>query len=72
MSTRDKIAAGVFANKEPYPHLRNPDRDALLKAYRQAEGRANEEFRASLEEEHGVADHPKRNVLWSIAWDRGH
>jgi hypothetical protein len=40
---------------------------ASEEARKQTEG-----LRARLEEEHGMAEHPKRDLLWSKAWEQGH
>jgi predicted aminopeptidase len=40
---------------------------------RQAKERAVvEEMRSRLEKEYGLTEHPKRELLWDKAWDRGH
>lgn len=37
------------------------------------EARQREEaLKARLEDEHGLREHPKRELLWSKAWDLGH
>lgn len=33
---------------------------------------ARDKLRAELEKYHGFENHPKRNLLWNQAWDRGH
>ena len=32
----------------------------------------NMEFKAALEKEYGIVNHPKADKLWEIAWDEGH
>ena len=34
--------------------------------------RLADELMTRLEDEYGVANHPKAGALWRIAWDRGH
>ena len=41
-------------------------------AHRDAEAATVIRFRAALEEEFGMTDHPKRAAIWTNAWDRGH
>ena len=40
--------------------------------YRRAEADITRLFQSDLEEEFGVKDHPKAELLWQMAWDRGH
>lgn len=34
--------------------------------------KATEECRARVEKEHGMENHPKRDLLWAKAWEHGH
>lgn len=39
---------------------------------RQAELGKREAFRKTLAEAYGISDHPKEDLLWRMAWSRGH
>lgn len=45
---------------------------AKRRAYREDEARLLREFRADLEKEFSMTDHPKAFLLWEIAWREGH
>lgn len=73
MTTRERLAAGEFENKMPYPTAESdPDWRVNREKYRIAEGECNERLRMSLAEDHGLAAHPKEPLLWGLAWDHGH
>lgn len=40
--------------------------------HNQEQGRISARVKADLEAEHGLAGHPKADLLWSKAWDHGH
>ena len=40
--------------------------------YHAEDARLKELFKADMEKEEGVADNPKRDRLFEIAWDEGH
>jgi len=42
------------------------------RVYQEEEGRLRDLLRYDLEVENVVTGHPKANLLWSMAWDRGH
>lgn len=42
------------------------------RGWRQEEGRLMALFKADLEDEYDVADNPKRDQLYDIAWSLGH
>ena len=55
------------------------DYEKLLEAYnvardewRAESNRLNEQFRTDVEAEYEMTDHPKRDLLWSKAYDHGH
>lgn len=41
-------------------------------AFREEEARIITRFKSDLEEAYGMAEHPKHELLWSMAWERGH
>lgn len=45
---------------------------AQRELHRAEEARLDRLFRADLEEEHGLAGHPKAELLFDIAWDDAH
>ncbi len=47
-------------------------RDHQRTLHWQEDGRLRDQFRADLEEEFSVKEHPKADLLFSMAWDRGH
>jgi phosphatidylserine/phosphatidylglycerophosphate/cardiolipin synthase-like enzyme len=42
-----------------------------LERKRQERKRESQELRDQLEDDHGLKDHPKAQILWQLAWDRG-
>ncbi len=98
MSVRDKIEAGEYKPKMPYPeNPKAPRRHAVTsidhrqcadelevyekamavyrearKAYGVEEGRLIGVFTQDLFDELGIADHPKRDTLYKLAWEYGH
>jgi hypothetical protein len=43
-----------------------------LDLYRKEEGRLNDIFKQDCEEAEGFTNHPKKDKLWSKAWEHGH
>ena len=43
-----------------------------MREYRLEDNRLYNAFKAELEEDHGVQNHPKKDLLFSIAWEEGH
>jgi len=41
-------------------------------AYMQEQNKLQQEFRNDLEAYYGVTNHPKADLLYDMAWDRGH
>ena len=70
MSVEQKIKDGAYAPQIPYP-TGKANREARL-AYISVQQRLVQEFRADLEAEFGLADHPKAALLFDMAWDNGH
>lgn len=48
------------------------DYEAARRAYNEDNGRLDALFRVHLELEHGMTGHPKADILYSKAYDRGH
>jgi hypothetical protein len=76
------VQAGKYNTDLPYPayltlgQRQDPDKVAEHRAVRQAyledENRLERQFHDDLLEALGVADHPKADKLYQIAWDQGH
>lgn len=67
---KDKAAAQVDEDIKRATE-REAQRERVRKANEEARKQA-EQLRARLEEEHDMANHPKRDKLWSKAWEHGH
>jgi len=68
MEVRDKIRAGEYETKLHF--FRSGER---RKAYDIDVRRLEEKFKADLEEEwFGKIEHPKKNLLFEMAWEYGH
>lgn len=77
MKTEQRIADIRRRAEEEIESIKaRAERDAKLVEERakavEAARKRMEEVRARLEEEHGMAFHPKRDLLWSKAWEHGH
>jgi len=74
MNLNERINAGEFRNRKPYPH----DHTGLgsggvaRAAYRAEESSIMEKFVSALFAEYGVTGNPKANRAFSIAWEHGH
>jgi hypothetical protein len=73
----DAIAQGRYENKVPYEAWRMTRNGAERRReqrnkYRAEEARLISLFKADLENQHGVAGHPKADRLFELAWDYGH
>jgi hypothetical protein len=55
-----------------YPASDAPDREAKKIEYSRVLGRITEDFKKALEDHYQVTDNPKKDMLWSVAWDYGH
>jgi hypothetical protein len=65
VSLTDRINNGVYENKMDF-------RTTERSIYRIENARLLEVFRKDLEHEYGMIGHPKADVLWRLAYDRGH
>lgn len=64
--------AREYADKlEAYETEKAGNREKIA-AYHAETRRIEEQFRADLEAEYGMKDHPKAGVLFSKAWEMGH
>ena len=64
-TVEEKIENGDYRPKTRWSPGNRTAYNAEIEAIRQT-------FRADLEAEYGVTGHPKAELLWTIAWDRGH
>jgi hypothetical protein len=67
MSTLENIKACKYANLVSYGTT-----EAQHKLYRQESQKIRDRFRSDLEADYGLKGHPKADLLWSLAWGRGH
>ena len=67
MKTRQKLLNGEFnLNSDQRSRRHTPrERRAMIESN-------TARLRASLEEEHDMARHPKAGLLWNLAWEHGH
>lgn len=68
----DRIQMGVYNNYLPYPDKSDPLFKNRLARYRAMEGQLHDEFKQDLFKEAGIENNPKRDLLFSKAWERGH
>ena len=64
----ERCNRGDFDNKLPYVGRNDPARAAFDQHQRDL----HDEFRKSLFETFDVANHPKRDKVFALAWERGH
>ncbi len=69
--TSDEAAAYVIKLKE-YEEVLQPEYKAKKDAYDAKSRDLLDEFKKDLFEEYGVTNNPKKDLLWSKAWDHGH
>ena len=69
-STYEKAAAGAYKNTVPYAN--RSKNLAQWEKYTAEEGNMTMKFKLDLEEEFGVQNNPKRDMLFGKAWARGH
>jgi hypothetical protein len=68
--TDDELAS-VAKVKKTYDTAK-AEYDATIAERRELDGGLTLAFRRDLEAYHGTTDNPKKDRLWSIAWDQGH
>ncbi|AGS80939.1 hypothetical protein [Caulobacter phage Cr30] len=68
MNVRDNIKAGKYINHLPYKGGDNQ----IRQAYRDENYRLEQIFKQDLEEEFDVQNNPKKDLLFSKAWEQGH
>lgn len=61
-----------YTNNLPYPKRGDPDFREKLEAYHAETRRIIEVFKQDLFVELGLVDNPKKDLLFSKAWDLGH
>lgn len=64
------VQEGAYTNKLPYANRKT--NEAVWTAHRNETRRLEDKLKADLEEELGLTNHPKKDVLWRLAWERGH
>jgi len=77
-----KLAQGCYENKLPYNPPKSTvfgvdvvwaeDKKRVRDAHSAEDRRIHELFKKDLFEEYDVADNPKREKCFAIAWERGH
>ena len=67
MSILAAINSGKYDNKVKFSSVPEQRR-----AWRAEESAIEQRFRADLEVEFGMKGHAKADLLWRMAWDRGH
>jgi len=72
LTVREKIQAGEYRSKLPYPERLAADYRELRRAYQLDQARLDLQFKVDLIRENGVEGHPKADLCYSKAWDHGH
>jgi len=76
MNVRDKINAGEYETKLPYPKWTGKKSDdaerVKQKAYRDDQHKLRDTFKRDALEELEIARHPKAGRCWELAWEHGH
>lgn len=82
MTIRERIKAGEFDNKVPFPirnsKLCNVDKqeqckhELAMEEYRYGIRDSVRRLRNALEKEYHLVGHPKADLLWEICWSHGH
>jgi hypothetical protein len=70
MDIYEKISANYYSTKLPY--VTNSKDPVGHDAYNYDQYRLDVEFKRDALEYVGLTNHPKRNKVWSMAWDHGH
>lgn len=69
-SVYKKISSGYYDNKLAYSGKK--DERHIRDAWGNEESRLNQLFKSDLEKEFDIADNPKADKLFEIAWSLGH
>jgi len=72
MTVREKLAAGKYETKLPYPERKEKDAEEKREAYRVDEGRLCELFKQDALKELGLSKHPRADKIYSYAWAERH
>ena len=72
-----KINTGVYSTSLPFPasskfSMGTQERKEALRIYREDDNRCLQEFKTDLFASFDVANHPKAEKAFDIAWDDGH
>lgn len=70
MNILEKVNSGAYDTKKPYASILKDKK--TYNAYMEDECRLSEEFKADLETEFEMKNHPKANLLYMKAYEFGH
>jgi hypothetical protein len=73
-SIQQKINEDYYRTKLEYPRRgkEDPNREALIKAWKEDRCRLEAEFKRDLLDDLGMTDHPKADHLYDLAYQYGH
>ena len=72
---KNRIEQGNYQNLKPYPShkaVNKKELDEAVEVYNTERLRLQEKFKLDLEHEYRLDNHPKKDLLWKIAWSNGH
>lgn len=72
---KNRIEQSNYQNTKPFPSHKAVNKKELREAvevYNTERLRLQEKFKLDLEHEYRLDIHPKRNILWRLAWEEGH
>jgi hypothetical protein len=73
---KNRIEQGNYVNHRPYPSHKSPNNKKELReavtTYNTEMMRLREKFKLDLEHEYRFENHPKKDILWKLAWEEGH
>ena len=71
---QNRIVQGNYDNTMRYPSHCSSKKELKEVALRYSieEQRLYRKFKEDLEMEHHLQDHPKKDILWRLAWEIGH
>ena len=72
MDVMANIEAGKYTHDGPFPQGPSRLAERTRMSYYKAQDILTAQLRADLEAEHGLAGHPKAQLLWNLAYDMGH